>query len=153
MPTSFLLLSRRVALLFITTGLLLSCRRPQVTAPPSQVQLTRQFLLAVLSGKYQNASQLMAPDAPQASTRRQFEADAQLLHAQGKRFGPAIELHKLGFRIGDTGHAQPFYAFSFKSDTQQTRPQVMLDVMFRDSSATRIQRFGLVPAPQKQKKK
>jgi hypothetical protein len=51
-------------------------------------------------------------------------------------------------RIGEKNDVRNFYSFLFKSDTLAPRPQVQLDVTFRDSTSTRILSFGLIPAPQ-----
>ncbi|WP_345074179.1 hypothetical protein [Hymenobacter fastidiosus] len=121
---------------------------PPARARPSQVQLARQFLLAVLRGDYEHAYQLLAPEVSAAITPAHFRAAARPLYEKGQQFRPAIDLYKLGLRIGEANDVRNFYSFMFKSDTLATRPQVQLDVTFRDSTATRILSFGLVPAPQ-----
>lgn len=118
----------------------------------SQVQLTRKFLLAVLHGQYRSAYPLLTPETRQQLTTAQFRMVGRQLYEQGKRFGPRITLYKLGFRFGDDQKAHPFYQFHFASDTLRARPQVLLDVSFRDSAATQVLTFGLVPAPQKKVK-
>ncbi|MCB2376161.1 hypothetical protein LGH70_01095 [Hymenobacter sp. BT635] len=123
-----------------------------LTAPgiarPSQVQVARQFLLAVLRGEYAVAYQLLAPEVQAAVTADGFRVAAQPLYAQGQRRGLPIDLYKLGYRIDEANTVRNFYSFMFKSDTLAARPVVQLDVTFRDSTATRIQSFGLIPAPQ-----
>ena len=54
----------------------------------------------------------------------------------------------MGYRIGELNDVRSFYSFMFKSDTLAGKPEVQLDVTFRDSTATRILTFGLIPAPQ-----
>lgn len=121
-------------------------------ARPSQVQVARRFLLAVLHGEYTAAYQLLAPEAQASFTAKSFRAAAQPLREQGQRRGPAIDLYKLGYRIGDTNDVTNFYSFMFKSDTLARLPVVQLDVTFRDSTATGILGFGLIPAPQTKRK-
>lgn len=137
-------------LLFVCGSLLLAAELPPKA---SQVQLTRKFLLTVLQGKYRDAYPLLTPETRQRLTTAQFRTDSRVLYEQGKRFGPRITLYKLGFRIGDDQKAHPFYQFHFASDTLRPKPQVLLDVSFRDSTATQVLTFGMVPAPQKQKRK
>ena len=115
----------------------------------SQVQVSRQFWLAVLHRQDARAYQLLAPEVTQTMTAAQFRLAVRPLYEQGKRFGPAISLHKLGMRLGTEPGARYFYDFSFKSDSLRARPQVLLDVTFRDSAATRILSFGQIPAPQR----
>lgn len=138
-----------ISLLLACGGLLVAANPPKKT---SQVQLTRKFLLAVLQGKYRDAYPMLAPDTRQRLTTTQFRTDSRVLYEQGKRFGPRITLYKLGFRFGDDQKAHPFYQFHFASDTLRPKPQVLLDVSFRDSAATQVLTFGLVPAPQKKTK-
>lgn len=138
----------RPALLLL---LLLWVAAPAV-ARPSQVQVARQFLLAVLRSDYKAAFQLLAPETQATLTARQFRAAAQPLLAQGKQRGQPIDLYKLGYRIGENSDVRSFYSFMFKSDTLARQPQVQLDVTFRDSTAKRILSFGLIPAPQGKRK-
>ncbi|TGE27121.1 hypothetical protein [Hymenobacter metallicola] len=121
-------------------------------ARPSQVQVARQFLLAVLRGDYTVAYRLLAPETQATLTAKEFRAAARPLHAQGQRRGQPIDLYKLGYRIGETHEVTSFYSFMFKSDTLARLPQVQLDVTFRDSTATAIMGFGLIPAPQTKRK-
>ncbi|GGE97443.1 hypothetical protein [Hymenobacter cavernae] len=132
--------------------LLKPCIAEPRVARPSQVQVARQFLLALLQKQYKQAYQLLAPEVSAAVTLRQFEASAQPLVEQGQRLGSSIALYKLGMRISDGPTTRYFYSFSFKSDTLQPKPRVLLDVSFRDSTATRILNFTLIPAPQRKQK-
>lgn len=119
---------------------------PAHSKPPSQIQVARQFLLAVLGGDYPAAYALLAPEIQAAVPLARFRSVAQSLHQQGQRRGPAIDLYKLGFRLRDHQTPQSFVAFSFKSDTLAARPEVHLDVTFRDSAARQVLSFGLVPS-------
>ncbi|MCB2407101.1 hypothetical protein [Hymenobacter lucidus] len=139
--------ARRVVVLLVV--LLLAV--PTV-ARPSQVQVARQFLLAVLRGEYKAAYALLAPELQASMTPRQFRAAAQPLIAQSRQRGRPIDLYKLGYRIGEANDVRNFYSFMFKSDTLARLPQVQLDVVFRDSTATHILSFGLIPAPQSKRK-
>ena len=116
--------------------------------PPSQVQVARQFLLAVLAGNYPAAYAFLAPEVSTAIPLARFQAAAEPLHRQGRQHQPTIDLYKLGYRISDNGMTRSFVAFMFRSDTLLPRPQVQLDVTFRDSTARQILSFGLIPAPQ-----
>ncbi|WP_086592765.1 hypothetical protein [Hymenobacter crusticola] len=109
-------------------------------------------MLAILQRQYKQAYQLLTPEVSAAITLQQFEAAAQPLLEQSQRHGPAIDLYKLGMRISDGPVTRYFYTFSFKSDTLQSKPRVLLDVSFRDSTATRVLSFGLIPAPQRKVK-
>ncbi len=113
--------------------------------PPTQIQMARRFLLAVLHGEFQAAQGLLAPEVGQALTPAQFRVAALPLYQRGQHFGPAIDLYKLGFRLRDGQAPQSFVAFMFKADTLATRPEVQLDVTFRDSTARQILSFGLIP--------
>ncbi|TGE21934.1 hypothetical protein E5K00_16890 [Hymenobacter aquaticus] len=122
------------------------------SARPSQVQVARQFLLAVLRGDYTAAYQLLAPEAQATLKADGFRAAARPLYEQGQRRGTPFDLYKLGYRIDEANTVRNFYSFMFKSDTLAARPVVQLDVTFRDSTATRILTFGLIPAPQTPRK-
>ncbi|GAB2950643.1 hypothetical protein GCM10027048_14870 [Hymenobacter coalescens] len=112
--------------------------------PPAQAYIARQFLLAVLQGRFASAYQLLAPEARAGVSPAQFEQVAQPLYQRGQRAGAAIELYRLGLRLGENDDNRWFYAFTFKSDSAATAP-VQLDVTFRDSTATRVLEFRVVP--------
>ncbi|MCC3157713.1 hypothetical protein LJ737_10710 [Hymenobacter sp. 15J16-1T3B] len=119
---------------------------PQVAKPaeaPSQVQVARRFLLAVLAGHLGAAYRLLAPEAKVQWSTKQFAAAAQPLYAEGQRRGPTIDLYKFGFRIGDVD-TQPFCAFMFRSDSTAAKPQVQLDVTFGSQQARLVQGFSLI---------
>ncbi len=121
-------------------------------AQSSQIQVARQFLIAVLSGDNSAAYKLLAPEVSSTVSKKQFRAAVRPMYEQGRELGRPIALYKLGLRLGDEAQPRYFYAFSFKSDTLQAKPRVMLDVTFRDTTATRILSFGMIPAPQSKRK-
>ncbi|WP_460623041.1 hypothetical protein [Hymenobacter tenuis] len=122
---------------------------PQLARPaqvqPSQVQVARRFLLAVVQGEWDAAYAWLAPDVQQTLTPKQFKAAAQPMREQARRYGAFIDLYKLGYRLRGTATPEPFVAFSFKADTLQKPPHFQLDVTFRDSTARQVQGFSLVP--------
>ncbi len=141
-----------LATLLLLSAVPLTARAPQRPAQ-SQIQVARQFLLAVLAGNYPVAYSLLAPEVSQHVPLARFQATAQLLYQQGQRHQPTIDLYKLGFRISADNTTRSFVAFMFRSDTLAPRPQMQLDVTFRDSTARRILGFGLVPLGQVKSKK
>jgi len=130
-----------VALLLISNPLGAARPAPQTT----QIQVARQFLLAVLRGEFQKAHGMLVPEVGRALTPARFRTAALSLYERGRQLGPAIDLYKLGFRLRDGQRPQSFVAFTFKADTLGPRPQVQLDVVFRDSTARQIISFGLLP--------
>jgi hypothetical protein len=136
---------RTVLLLLLTLlSTPLSASTPPML-PPTQIQVARQFLLAVLRGEFQAAQGMLAPEVGVALTRDRFRTAALPLYQRGQQVGPAIDLYKLGFRLRDGQVPQAFVAFMFKADTLAARPEVQLDVTFRDSTARQILSFGLIP--------
>lgn len=127
--------------LFLLTPLLAQ----PAQAPATQVQVARQFLLAVVRGEWAVAYGHLAPEVREAVSAQQFQKAAEPLYKQGKHYGPTISLYKLGYRLRDTQAPQPFVAFSYKADTLQAHPHFQLDVTFRDSTARQVLGFGLVP--------
>jgi hypothetical protein len=114
-------------------------------APPAQAYLARQFLLAVLRGRYAEAYRLLDPAVQAALSPRQFRQAAAPLYQRGQQAGPGgIELYRLGLRIGENDDVRWFYAFTFRRDSVAPAP-VQLDVTFRDSTATGVLEFRLVP--------
>lgn len=111
----------------------------------SQVQVARQFLLAVGAGDWVTAYGWLAPEVREQLSARQFRKAALPLYQQARQYGPAISLYKLGYRLRETQATQPFVAFSFKADTLQASPHFQLDVSFRDSTARTVLGFALVP--------
>ncbi|WP_324675685.1 hypothetical protein [Hymenobacter sp. GOD-10R] len=152
--TTGLRAAKRLGLLLSLSLLVVLHAGFMVPAPakPSQLQVARQFLIVLLQRQYKQAYQLLAPEVNAAISLRQFEAATQPLIEQSQRRGQAIDLYKLGMRISDGPVTRYFYNFSFKSDTLQAKPTVLLDVSFRDSTATRVLSFGLIPAPQRKLK-
>lgn len=125
-------------------GVLLLLSSATLAGPPAQAYLARQFLLAVLQGHFDQAYQQLAPETRQRLNRQQFRRAAAPLYARGKQAGPQIELYRLGLRLGEGDDAQWFYAFTFKRDSANVAPP-QLDVTFRDSAATQVLEFRLVP--------
>ncbi|WP_345222222.1 hypothetical protein [Hymenobacter koreensis] len=141
----------RLALLLLVCLLITATPTAPADAatPATQVRVARNFCLAILRGEYAQAYALLAPEVRTGLTPARFQEVAQPLHEQGKRFGPTIDLYKLGVRIGDTDDSRFFYAFMFRSDTTAKVPKVQMDVTFRDSAATQVLSFTLIPAPQR----
>ncbi|WP_400193490.1 hypothetical protein [Hymenobacter sp. B81] len=147
---SRLFAGRRFRWLPIATLLVLLLTAPAVAATPgAQVRVARQFLLAVLRADYAQAYALLAPEVRRAVPPARFELAARPLYQQGQQRGPTIDLYRLGLRLSETDQSRLFYAFMFRSDTATSIPQVQLDVTFRDSAATQILEFRLLPAPVK----
>jgi len=113
-------------------------------ARPPQAWLARRFLLQVLAHKSRRAYAALGPDAQARLSRKQFAVRAGQLRRQGYSWGPAIELYKLGWRLGEGQPAVLFYQFTFAADSIKPGPHVLLDVTFRDSLATQPSGFGLV---------
>ncbi|UPL48445.1 hypothetical protein [Hymenobacter sublimis] len=134
----------RRALLFV---LLLACPLLATSSqtPPSQIQVARRFLVAIVRGEWATAYQCLAPETRQGLSVEQFQAAAQPFVAQSQHYGPVIDLYKLGYRLRGAETPQPFVAFSFRADTLRRLPHFQLDVTFRDSTARQVQGFGLIP--------
>lgn len=115
------------------------------TAPVSQVQVARQFLLAITHGEFKAAYGFLAPEIRQAVTPTRFQTAALPLYQQAQLHGSTIDLYKIGYRLGQNQTARPFVAYTFRADTLRGKPQVQLDVTFRDSTARQVLSFGLVP--------
>ncbi|MCR5888601.1 hypothetical protein LRS06_12670 [Hymenobacter sp. J193] len=116
------------------------------TTPPTQVQVARQFLQAVLRADYPAAYGLLDASVTQRITAARFAEVMRPVHAQAQHFGPGFDLYKLGLRLGEGGSVRYFCAFTFKKDTLAGAPHLQLDVSFRDSVATRVLYFTPVPA-------
>lgn len=127
-------------------GLLLAPTLARPTqAPPTQVQVARSFMLAVVRGEWPAAYAYLAPEVQQTLSLLQFKLAATSLQEKAQLYGPTIDLYKLGYRLRDADAPQPFVAFSFKADTLQRYPHFQFDVTFRDSTARQVLGFGLVP--------
>lgn len=136
------LISRRCLALLLS--LLLCLPAAAGAGPTPQAYLARQFLLALLRGEYAAAYALLAPETQAAMSRQQFRQAAAPLYEQGRQAGAAIELYRLGLRLGENDDTRWFYAFTFRSDSAATAP-TQLDVTFRDSVTARVLEFRLVP--------
>ncbi|WP_354577774.1 hypothetical protein [Hymenobacter sp. UYP22] len=111
----------------------------------SQVQVARQFLLAVLGGNWDAAYQYLSPAARQQLPMPAFRAATQPIIDQARTYGPTIDLYKLGYRLREEDAVQSFVAFTYRADSLRPGPHVQLDVTFQDSSARQIQTFRVVP--------
>ncbi|UOQ98852.1 hypothetical protein MUN81_05025 [Hymenobacter sp. 5317J-9] len=109
----------------------------------SQAQAAHQFLRAVLRADYAAAYRRMAPEVRHTISLVQFETSARPLWRSGQKHRQAIELYKLGVRLGDGGASRLFYAFSFAADSARKPPPVLLEVTFRDTAARAVLGFGL----------
>jgi hypothetical protein len=129
-------------ILLVLTGLAMGA---QASAPaPTQPQVARRFLLEILRAEYPAAYRRLAPEVRAAVTLPAFEAAARPLWQQGQTRGPAIELYQIGARLGGAGRPnQWFCRFTFASDSARRPPPVLLEVMFRDTTARAVLGFGL----------
>ena len=118
------------------------------TVPPpanSQVQVSRQFLGALLRGNYSAAYGQLAPEVRRSLSVTHFRQLAQPVAAQGKRRGPAVELYKIGMRLDEVGKGgQPFVAWAWAADSASERrvPPQWLEVRFRDAAARQVSGFS-----------
>ena len=143
---------RLVVLAFVlsagTTGLAGVQRLRQVPAPVrlSQGQAAGQFLRAVLRADYARAYGRLAPEMRRSVSLARFAVAAQPLWKSGVRRSHAIQLYKLGLRLGDNGASRLFYSFSFAADSSLKVPSVLLEVTFWDTASRAILGFGVRPA-------
>ncbi|WP_216679922.1 hypothetical protein [Hymenobacter siberiensis] len=114
---------------------------------PSQSQAAGQFLRAVLRANYSGAYGRLAPEVRQGISLPRFVAAARPLWKSGQRpgRGTAIELYKLGMRLGDKGSSRLFYSFSFAADSSLRIPSELLEVTFRDTASRAVLGFSLRP--------
>ncbi|RSK51218.1 hypothetical protein [Hymenobacter rigui] len=130
--------------LLILSGWMLSAAVTRQQVANSQVQVARQFLLAVLAGNWEAAYQLLSPATRQQLPMPAFRAATQPIIEQARTYGPTIDLYKLGYRLREEETIQPFVGFSYRADSLRPGPHVQLDVTFQDSAARQIQSFGLI---------
>lgn len=147
-PTRWLLRFGGLLLLSLSaTGLVGGGLRGAQPAPlrPSQGQAAGQFLRAVLRANYSAAYGRLAPEVRQGISLARFTSLARPLWKSGQRpgRGTAIELYKLGVRLGDGGSSRLFYSFSFAADSSQRVPSELLEVTFRDTAARAVLGFSL----------
>ena len=102
-----------------------------------------QFLQAVLRADYLTAYAALAPEVRKSVTIRSFETAARPLWKSGQRHGSAIELYKLGVRMGEGQASRFFYSFSFAADSALKTPSALLEVTFRDTTSRAVLGFGL----------
>ncbi|MCA8831693.1 hypothetical protein [Hymenobacter pini] len=132
----------------MSLGLILSLcapATPRQQVANSQVQVARQFLLAVLAGNWDAAYQHLSPTARQQLPLPAFRAATQPIIEQARLYGPVIDLYKLGYRLREDDTVQPFVAFQYRTDSLSPGPHVQLDVTFPDSASRQIQAFRVVP--------
>ena len=135
-------------LLFCATVLGFVGQQPVVSPPASsrrvsQGQAAWQFLRAVLRADYLAAYRRLAPEVRRTVSFAQFEASARPLWKSGQQRKQAIELYKLGVRLGSGGASRLFYAFSFAADSALKTPPVLLEVTFRDTASRAVLGFGM----------
>ena len=113
----------------------------------SQSQAAGQFLRAVLRANYSGAYSRLAPEVRQGINLPRFVTAARPLWKSGQRpgRGTAIELYKLGMRLGDKGSSRLFYSFSFAADSSLRMPSELLEVTFRDTASRAVLGFSLRP--------
>ena len=122
---------------------------PHSARQPSQGQAAGQFLRAVLRANYSVAYGRLAPEVRQGISLPGFVAAARPLWKSGQRpgRGAAIELYKLGMRLGDKGSSRLFYSFSFAADSSLRIPSDLLEVTFRDTASRAVLGFSLRTSP------
>jgi hypothetical protein len=132
-----------------SAGLVLNAMVPPRPAErrPGQASAAGQFLRAVLHANYPAAYARLAPEVRQGLTLDRFAAAARPLWKSGQRHGTAIELYKLGVRLGDRGGARLFYTFSFAADSASKSPLELLEVTFRDTATRAVLGFSLHTPP------
>lgn len=120
--------------------------RGQAQTPPlrpGQAQTAGQFLRAVLRGDYVAAYRKLAPEVQRTVNLQRFALAARPLWKRGKNEKKAIELYKLGVRLGDGGASRLFYSFSFVADSLLKPPPVLLEVTFRDTASRAVLGFAM----------
>ena len=129
----------------VVGGALVSAQ--QIPLRPSQGQAASQFLRAVLRANYSAAYGRLAPEVRQGISLPRFVSEARPFWKSGQRHGrgTAIELYKLGVRLGDRGSSRLFYTFSFAADSSLRIPSELLEVTFRDTSSRAVLGFSLRP--------
>lgn len=116
----------------------------QIPRRPSQGQVAGQFLRAILRANYSAAYGRLAPEVRQSISLARFAVAARPLWQSGRRpgCGTAIELYKLGVRLGDRGSSRLFYSFSFAADSSRRVPAELLEVTFRDTASRAVLGFS-----------
>ena len=122
---------------------------PAAVRRPSQGQVAGQFLREVLRADYPAAYGRLAPEVRRSVSLGRFAAAARPLWKSGAHRSRAIELYKLGVRLGDNGASRLFYAFAFAADSSLKTPSVLLEVTFRDTAARAVLGFAVRPVARK----
>lgn len=121
--------------------------KPATTSPVnSQVQVSRQFLRALLRGDYAAAYGQLAPEVQRGVSAARFRQLALPLVRRGQQRGVAIELYKMGVRLDEVGQGgEPFVAFAWAADaaSAQRTPMEWLEVTFHDADARQVMGFRL----------
>ena len=131
-----------------------------LTLQPTQAQVARGFLTAVVRGNYPQAYARLAPEVARAVSLAKFRAAARPFRVRALRLGTDLMLYKLGMRLEAQGSARLFYAFSFAADSVLVAPSVTLEATFRDTTARQVLSFTMreavgkrPPAPPAPRKK
>jgi hypothetical protein len=133
----------RWLLLLAVAGPALGSTSP-APAAPTQAQVARRFLSEILRAEYPAAYRRLAPEVRARLPLGAFLAAAQPLQKLSQQRGQAIELYKLGTRLGaGGGRGRWFYSFSFANDSLQKPPPVLLEATFRDTTTRQVLGFGV----------
>ncbi|NVO83743.1 hypothetical protein [Hymenobacter terrestris] len=128
----------------LTAGLLLATPGMAQQRTSSQVQVARQFWLAAVGQEWRPAYRRLTPAAQATMSPQQFRQSIRQLRDPIRRFGPAIDLYKMGFRLRETAVPETFVTYSFRADTLAVRPHFQLHVSFQDSAGRLVQSFRVV---------
>ncbi|NVO30700.1 hypothetical protein [Hymenobacter lapidiphilus] len=128
----------------LTASLLLAAPGLAQQRTNSQVQVARQFWLAAIGQEWRPAYRWLTPAARATTSPQQFRHSIRQLRDPVRRFGPVIDLYKLGFRLRETAVPETFVTYSFRTDTLAARPHFQLHVSFQDSAARQVQSFRVV---------
>jgi hypothetical protein len=115
---------------------------PTQLRPPSQVQVTRQFVTAALRGDTA-ATCWLTPELRHQLGPAGVQRALARLAAAGRRRGTDVELYKLGFWLEANGTARPFVAYAWAADSLLKPKREWLQVAFRDSAARQVLEFEL----------
>ena len=138
---------RYVLGLMLGLGLAGAACQPPTARKNSQVQVARQFLLALLRNNQTAAYPLLAADLHTKISLPEFERQTQPIAKAATRRGTDIELYKLGARLPtDAGQqTEYFVAFAWAADSTSVRrlPAEWLEVTFQDTASRQVAGFQL----------